>query len=263
LDRSIDVLDSDAQWVACLVDTEGCIGLTRGALSQDGRGLYIEVGNTNEEILLIAQRIVGGLGKVYSRGTRGDPRRREVFRWCLGSKQAALVLQRIRPFLVIKQRQADLALYYESLKTGICSPGYKKTLDPEIQSHRDKMYNLMRLLNSKDHLSADMSWVPEFQENFSPDMWSIPYRTKPNKQKNAHPAQFPEDLVDNCLALADLSPDQIVLDPFAGSCGAAEPCFRRGLRFLGVEICPVYAEQSQVDLMALSALYSEEEQEDV
>jgi DNA modification methylase len=91
--------------------------------------------------------------------------------------------------------------------------------------------------------------------------WSIPYRTKPNKQKNAHPAQFPEDLVDNCLALADLSPEQIVLDPFAGSCRAAEPCFRRGLRFLGVELCPVYAEQSQVDLMALSALYDETEKE--
>jgi DNA modification methylase len=67
-------------------------------------------------------------------------------------------------------------------------------------------------------------------------VWSI--ATKPFR--GAHFAVMPEALVEPCV-LAGSSPDDLVLDPFAGSGTVGVVALRHGRDFIGVELNPEYA----------------------
>jgi DNA modification methylase len=68
-------------------------------------------------------------------------------------------------------------------------------------------------------------------------VWAI--TTKPFK--GAHFAVMPEALAEPCV-LAGSAPDDLVLDPFAGSGTVAVVALRHGRNFVGVELNPDYAE---------------------
>jgi DNA modification methylase len=67
-------------------------------------------------------------------------------------------------------------------------------------------------------------------------VWTI--NTKPFK--GAHFAVMPEALVEPCI-LAGSKPDNLVLDPFAGSGTVGVVALRHGRNFVGVELNPEYA----------------------
>lgn len=68
-------------------------------------------------------------------------------------------------------------------------------------------------------------------------VWTI--NTKPFK--GAHFAVMPEALVEPCI-LAGSKPDDLVLDPFAGSGTVGVVALRHGRNFVGTELNPDYAE---------------------
>ena len=69
------------------------------------------------------------------------------------------------------------------------------------------------------------------------DVWTI--STKPFK--GAHFAVMPEALVEPCI-LAGSKPNDLVLDPFAGSGTVGVVALRQGRNFVGIELNPDYAE---------------------
>jgi len=67
-------------------------------------------------------------------------------------------------------------------------------------------------------------------------VWTIPTQPFPG----AHFAVFPPALVEPCV-LAGSKPDDLVLDPFAGSGTVGVVCRKHARRFVGIEINPEYA----------------------
>ena len=68
------------------------------------------------------------------------------------------------------------------------------------------------------------------------EVWDIP----PSRDK-AHPASFPEQLVENCIGLTTSEGDTI-LDPFLGSGTVAVVAERHGRSFVGAELNPDYVQ---------------------
>ncbi len=80
--------------------------------------------------------------------------------------------------------------------------------------------------------------------------WFIPYPTVQSKtQKFNHPAGFPPGLPDRCLRLHGIK-DALVLDPFLGAGTTLVAAQRLGMRGIGFEIDPDYAQVAVARLKA-------------
>lgn len=79
------------------------------------------------------------------------------------------------------------------------------------------------------------------------DVWQIPKvtsgRDRSSKERTAHPAQFPIELVKRVI-LASSNPNDVVLDPFLGSGSTIEAALRTGRKAIGFEIDPGYIEMA-------------------
>lgn len=74
------------------------------------------------------------------------------------------------------------------------------------------------------------------------NVWFVPYETVRNHAgKHGHPAIFPNTLADYCLRLAGVRPDDVVLDPFAGSGTVGAAASRLGVRSISIELDASYA----------------------
>lgn len=65
------------------------------------------------------------------------------------------------------------------------------------------------------------------------DVWFIPQPTTGANAKKLHRHSFPLQLALNCLALADIGPGQVVMDPFIGGGTSALAAFQVGADFWG------------------------------
>lgn len=78
--------------------------------------------------------------------------------------------------------------------------------------------------------------------------WFIPYKTVRSKsQKYHHPCTFPVELAEHCIRLHG-RPDPVVLDPFLGSGSTLVAAKGLGLRAIGIELDPGYAETARARL---------------
>jgi len=101
------------EYVAGLVDGEGCISLIKSGKSKNSvsvrRYPRVVVTNTHFGVLLLAEQFGGRVyvhqrpGEVTKTGVRAS---KPCFNWQTGSKQARDLLTAILPFLVIKQAKA-------------------------------------------------------------------------------------------------------------------------------------------------------------
>jgi hypothetical protein len=78
------------------------------------------------------------------------------------------------------------------------------------------------------------------------DVWCIPSHSRTGAHH--HPAVFPAELVERCLAVADTKPGQAVLDPFAGSGTVLKVAVNRGLVADGIEVSRRYCLRMAKDL---------------
>lgn len=79
------------------------------------------------------------------------------------------------------------------------------------------------------------------------DVWQIAKVTsganRSSKERTAHPAQFPLELVRRVI-LSSSNAQDVVLDPFAGSGSALEAAARSGRKAIGIEIDKGYVEMA-------------------
>ncbi len=133
------MLERDIAYTAGLVDGEGCITIHQ----RPGRN-YIELFITNTDPRMIGwlhERWGGAATWLYPTNPRHKPRGK----WEVAARQAAAILPIIRPYLIVKAAQADLALAYQA------TMGRQGTriVPPAQRAERDRLFTVMRGLNRK------------------------------------------------------------------------------------------------------------------
>lgn len=73
------------------------------------------------------------------------------------------------------------------------------------------------------------------------DIWYDVHRIKHKRDRDAHPCQLPEKLLERVIGIAS-NPHDIVFDPFMGTATTAVVAKRMGRHYLGAEIDPSYKE---------------------
>lgn len=82
-------------------------------------------------------------------------------------------------------------------------------------------------------------------------VWRFTTAGRKEKQFGKHPTQKPIALIDRCIR-ASTHPNDIVLDPFAGTASTGVAALKVGRRFIGIEVDESYAE---IGVKRLSEIY--------
>lgn len=129
-------------WSAGFVDGEGYIGLTRRKHRKDSYTLRMAVCNRDITPLNRLIELFGGI-------IRTDPLKRDnwaqTYTWVMVGVHAASAIVQLRPFLLVKKQQADLAIQYASLRKG---HRYRPKTDDE-QLTKDDIWQQFKKLNAK------------------------------------------------------------------------------------------------------------------
>jgi len=102
----------DDRYAAGLIDGEGCILISRQVFDRYVRyQLRVVMRMTNPAPLIAMQKEYGGSLSLGS--APKDPRHRRTLAWTIVSRDAANLLRRIRPYLLVKGEEADIALEFQ------------------------------------------------------------------------------------------------------------------------------------------------------
>lgn len=95
------------QYMAGMIDGEGCIGTTRTGRCRGTVG-RLTIANTDHQFLILLKSEFGGTLRLNDRGTKIGWRAYGSITW--SNRQALLILEAVLPFLLIKKRQAELCI---------------------------------------------------------------------------------------------------------------------------------------------------------
>ena len=119
---------------AGMIDCDGNIGIY-AHIYTNSYYQRIRFGNTNIKLIeWIVENIGGKIPKEY---VRDNPKHKNSYDWQLSGSNSYKILKKIRPYLIIKQEQADLAIeLYEKVSnqnySSISMPNHKKELAKEL-----------------------------------------------------------------------------------------------------------------------------------
>lgn len=164
---------AEVAYLAAMVDGEGAISILRMRMKRPS-GVYlhyavqVRIANTAAVLHDWIQERCGGAVYDHSASPLGN--RKPGYSWHLGGHAARAFLELVRPYLVIKGRQADLALKF--LKFG-------REFVPHL---RAELYAEMRQLNQRgvSNTTADGS-VPVTRKLAQPDLWLLGESTAGSK----------------------------------------------------------------------------------
>jgi len=156
------ISDQDARWLALFLDTEGniCAKRAKASSGNDHFGTQICFAGTSKELLETAGAIIGR-GTILKRSGKNSP----MYYLQLSNIQAADLLYRLYPFLIVKKRQAALGIYLQS----VIAEGNqeRRTKTGQLRGRlRDDDYTkeLIRIWASMKQLNhfgnPDLSWMP-------------------------------------------------------------------------------------------------------
>lgn len=138
---------AELAWAAGVIDGEGCICVygRPGRVNKKGvraLALVVSVVNTDPRMPLKMHEIFGGNVNTAVEH-RGNPRRRPVAQWLITGKPAGEVLLVVRPYLVIKAEQADVAIVYAK------TIGRGGQICPEVHERRQNLRQQLVLLKGR------------------------------------------------------------------------------------------------------------------
>lgn len=125
-------------FAAGLIEGEGSIGIYRYLNPKCSRAQYslvLTIGMTTASPVLFMHQHFGGF---LTTPRRKSPDRRICYFWKVTGKKAGLALKRIRPYLLDKGSQADLAIEYAAT----CGNGGGRT-SATVQKRRERMVRLI------------------------------------------------------------------------------------------------------------------------
>lgn len=130
---------TDLAYAAGILDGEGCISIAYVRCSSKPdryHVLNIHVSNTSPELLIwLRERFQGSVCRM-SDNRKGKLGRRPIFQWQITAKQAHEFLVAVRPYLLVKAKQADVAIAFRKLKPTNRSER-RNFLTPEIKQARE------------------------------------------------------------------------------------------------------------------------------
>ncbi len=160
--RFADISDEDARWLALFLDTEGNICCKR--VKMDGRGDHfgaqICFASSNRTLLEVAQGIIKA-GTILTRKGKNAP----MFYLQMSNNQAADLLHRLWQFLIVKQRQASLAIYLQNV---IADSGHERRTKvgrlrgrARGDEYTDELLRIWATMKQLNHFgNPDLSWMP-------------------------------------------------------------------------------------------------------
>lgn len=95
-------------YLAGIIDGEGCIMLQRSTARSSAAYVFpvVKIANTSSDLVVwLRSKIEYGAWQYRSKMHEGC---KDVHHWCVASNQAIDLLESVRPYLVIKARQADV-----------------------------------------------------------------------------------------------------------------------------------------------------------
>ena len=183
------ISDQDARWLAMFLDTEGniCAKRARASSGNDHFGAQICLASTSKALVDTAKSIVG-LGTVLKRNGKNAP----LFYYQLSNIQAADLLYRIYPFVIVKRKQAALGIHLQN----VIYKGNKERRTKKGQlrgrlrddSYTKELIKIWATMKDLNHFGTpDTSWIPEpkygkwsYCENYYYDAESIKEPVKNN-----------------------------------------------------------------------------------
>ena len=138
-------------YLAGFVDADGCIAITKSTKGKYGYcGLSVHITQTKREVLDYWQRKVG-LGGIYIMCKGGDSANTS-FQWVIYGKEAEEFIVSILQHLILKRRQADIALVFR--KTIGPQGGKGGRLPPHILRKREECRKAIARLNGRKKIEV-------------------------------------------------------------------------------------------------------------
>ena len=143
------------EYVAGFVDGEGCISLVHNGTHKTVT-LRISVANTNEEIM---QTLHSQFGGYLSKATahKNKPHWKSRYCWELNNTQAAQLLYKIKDYLVVKRKQAALAIEFLEYKVAVGNTIYLENSGKEdverkfVKNKTEEMDKLENVFKERMH----------------------------------------------------------------------------------------------------------------
>lgn len=138
----------DLAWAAGIVDGEGCIFARCAKAGRNGRinpsygvGLKVTMGH---------RATVDKIASMFGHGSRHEVKQNgynDAWTWLVQATRMWPVLLALRPYLITKAEEADLALEFLAL------PNFTgRTVPAEIWEERDRLFNLLRDARPRNRL---------------------------------------------------------------------------------------------------------------
>jgi hypothetical protein len=174
-----------AEFVATMIDTEGCIVIRRGP-NGGGTITYravIAIANTSAALIEKTQSAIG-FGQVYT--ARG--RNRRVFNYVVTGPRAANVLSAVYPFLIVKKTQAAIAIYLQGLNKTFGGAHGRVRRNATLTAALERCHAAVSALNRG--MALDLEWLPDITTEgraleTAPTVQSMPALVSPLKKKVA------------------------------------------------------------------------------
>lgn len=135
------------EYLAGFIDGEGSIAV---GLSRSGKGvrrwyLRFSCHQINPAPLRLLQDRFGGTIRRNERVGK-----RPLYEWVTQSKMAAAAIRALRPYLIVKADEADVALEFQEL-VGANPPGRRPHLTPDQEEARHSLYLKLRELKLRNY----------------------------------------------------------------------------------------------------------------
>lgn len=133
-------------WAAGIIDGEGCITISRQRAGAGGRinpshRLYVKVSMGHLPTIDRLHEIFGAGSRHVQPGGRWN----DAYIWMVSTRQAGDVLRAVRPHLVTKADEADLALEFLALPIGLTGGARgNAVLPPKLVAERERLFVALR-----------------------------------------------------------------------------------------------------------------------
>lgn len=136
-------------WTAGIIDGEGSVSLVlsrRPNRKRDTIGVRIRVVNTDKEMTDLLQLTWGGSVHVAKERTSKHKR---AYYWDVGGNGMLRLLEAVKPYLITKEKRAELVIKYQELINARLHNNYFPPLTEDEYQVRLELYKEMKRLNKR------------------------------------------------------------------------------------------------------------------
>ena len=134
----MDISREEWAYLAGVIDSDGCIRIYGEKRKRAPSSISVIVTNGDSSLIMWLRDRFSG--RVYTRG------KQRCWNVCWTAKKAVYILEGIYPFLIVKQKQAELTLAFQSLLGSPYKGGSKPGLTQQDLSKRQALIEAVSIL---------------------------------------------------------------------------------------------------------------------